>query len=225
MDRLFYNNEVVNNLFTSKPSFENIMQNCDRKFITVYSAKDLLSTYYNIKYNRQDFEILLDESLKDQDIDDYINSEIDDKIILKSNIYYKEVIDHYLVKQNKCKRLPEYYYKFFYKKPLACLMLLEKYSIDRVVNTFYKLLKKELLIYKKPVSDEFSIDFSWLFFCRLEVGIKYYKDICSQLEIDVDIDYYIKLYVYMNTCKIEELLKYESTEVKNALKLCYEDRA
>tara|TARA_B100000035_G_scaffold304020_1_gene303227 strand:- start:3122 stop:3793 length:672 start_codon:yes stop_codon:yes gene_type:complete len=223
MDNPFYNNEVVNNLFNLKPSFENIMDECDNKFITVYSAKGPVSTYYNIKYKRQDLTTLLDEHLTEQDIDDYINSEIEQKIVLKSNCYYKELINFYLGKQIKCRRLPKYYHNFFYRKPLACLLLLERYSIDRVVNTYHKLMKKEILSYGKIVSDQFSIDYSWLFSYRLEVGLKYYKETCSQLGVDEDIDYYINLYVYMNTCKIEELLEYESTEVINILKLCYED--
>ena len=224
MDNPFYNNEVVNNLFTSKPNFENIMNKCDNKFITVYSIKGLISTYYNIKYKRQDLAILLDEKLTENDIDDYINSEIEEKIVLKSNYYYKELINHYLGKQKKCRRLPKYYYNFFYRKPLACLLLLERYSIDRVVNTYQKLMKKEVTSYGKIVSDKFSIDFSWLFSIQLEIGLKYYKQICNELEISADIPYYIDLYVYMNTCKIQELLQYESTEVQEILKLCYEHR-
>ena len=168
--------------------------------------------------------ILLDKQLTENDIDDYINSEIEDKIVLKSNYYYEELINHYLGKQQKCKRLPNYYYNFFYNKPLACLLLLERYSIDRVVNTYQRLMKKEVISYGKIVSDKFSIDFSWLFTVELEFGLKYYKEICDELKVDVDIPYYIDLYVYMNTCKIQELLKYESTEVQEILKLCYEHR-
>tara|TARA_B100000900_G_scaffold6576_1_gene5565 strand:+ start:557 stop:1237 length:681 start_codon:yes stop_codon:yes gene_type:complete len=225
MDNPFYNNEIVNNLFTSKPDFENIMNECDKKFTTVYAIKSWVSTYYNVKCKRQDLTILLDEKLTEQDIDDFINTEIQQKIVLNTNCYYKELIDHYLGKQNKCKRLPKYYHNFFYKKPLACILLLEQYTIDRVVNTYTKLMKKEIMLYGKIVSDDFSIDYAILFSYRLEIGLKYYKQICSQLEIDVDIPYYINLYVHMNTRKIEELLKFESTEVKDILKLCYEDTA
>jgi len=224
MDNPFYNNEVVNNLFSLKPDFDNILNECDNKLITVYTIKGLLSTYYNIKYKRQDLTILLDEQLSENDIDDYINSEIEEKIVLKSSHYYKELIDHYLGKQQRCRRMPKYYYNFFYKKPLACLLLLERYSIDRVVNTYQKLMKKEIMSYGKIVSDKFSIDYSWLFTVELEFGLKYYKDICSQLKLQPDIPYYIGLYVYMNTCNIEELLKYESTEVQDIMKFCYEDR-
>ena len=74
-------------------------------------------------------------------------------------------------------------------------MLLERYSIDRVVNTYHKLMKKEILSYGKIVSDRFSIDYSWLFSYRLEVGLKYYKETCSQLGVDEDIDYYTLTYM------------------------------
>ena len=56
------------------------MDECDNKFITAYSAKGLVSTYYNIKYKRQDLTTLLDEHLTEQDIDDYINLKLNKKL-------------------------------------------------------------------------------------------------------------------------------------------------
>ena len=220
MDNPFYNNEIVNNLFGAEPAFENIMQSAPTKFTTVYTRKDVVSTYYNIKCNREDFVIPINETLSEQNIDDFINNELDYKCILQTSNYYKELVEHFAPKENV-----DFYVNFFYNKPLASLLLCIENDIDDVVKNYKQLMSEEMISYSRIESEGFCINYSWLFNYSLEHTIKYYRDICSQLKKVVNEEYYKGLYVYMNTCKIEELLKYESTEVINALKLCYEDRA
>ena len=220
MDNPFYNNEVVNNLFGAEPNYSEIMQPAPKKFTTIYTRKDVVSTYYNIKCNREDFVIPINETLCEQDIDDYINSELQEKCVLQTNNYYKEVIAHIVKKDNI-----DNYIDFFYNKPLASLLLCIDNDVDDVINNYKNLISEEMISYSRIQSENFSINYSWLFNHSLEHTLDYYYTACSQLKHVVNTEYYIGLYVYINTCKIEELLKYESTEVKNALKLCYEDRA
>lgn len=196
----------------------------DQQLTVSYSKKGFVEFYHRVKHYRQDLFMLINEHITEQDIDDYVNSEIDDTIFLASNCYWKELIE-FLYSKNDSINTLEFYQRKLYNKPITLITIGIQENIDSDLNNLDTLLKEDALSYPLNEIVDNDINFDELFTNEYDNCLLYYINFCQNQGCDTNVDLHKELYDSVNYKKIDDLLGHESEEVRNILKLCYEDRA
>lgn len=218
-----HSNEIVNNIFSESRDIFSVTDPC---FNTYYSESCLISVYYTLIRTREEYFVKLNETINEEDIDDFINFDLKDKIILNSDCYYKEVLQH-LMLQNNCEHDIEFYVNFFYNKPIVYVALAYKHGLDKFVKNCVDIIKDDLFSHRlnKAIDGVYNINFTKLTQNNMEECIDYYTNMCDAMCLTPNIDYFKQTVSRINTANIDDLLQHESADVKDILKLCYEDRA
>ena len=219
-------NNIVNNLFTN--NIDNIeVQDfikdlgADPKKVT-YTFKSLIPTYIALKSVNKDLLVNLNNNTTEEDVDDYINVVLQDKIFLQSNNYYNEIITT-LYNRQDCEYSLDEVLNYFYNKPIKMILLANMIGFDEVINNYDGKLLLLVKEYKLPKATQ-GISFNRLFNNDIGSCIDYYMQVCKETNIVSNVSKFNKLIQHINNAKIDELLGHESEEIKNILKICYESK-
>ena len=195
----------------------------DQQLTVSYSKKSLIELYHRIKNLRDDLYINLNEFLTEEDIDDYINDELENKIILKGDCYWKELVEH-VYSNTETEYSIDYFLEKFYNKPIIIIVLALNKNIQNHIDNLDSVVLRDLNHYSLKKYDS-DINFDELFTNEYDNCLLYYINFCQNQGCDTNVDLHKELYDSVNYKKVDDLLGHESEEVRNILKLCYEDRA
>lgn len=185
----------------------------DFKSVVYYvnnTNSDWMSFYTLITHTLHGYLNVFDENTQLFEIDKAINSTRNDSIILTTENYLLEIVQFYMSKTTPAFST-EYYYNFFYNKPLRVLALCNMFNIDNVVNNYASMLIKSATA-SKAVSKRsskdwiFEIDFNKLFSNEYIDSVSYYSDVCDALDIKPNFNYFEYVYPYINEMKFSKLI-------------------
>ena len=219
-------NNIVNNLFSDNINIpvQDFIKDLGAPIQQIsYTYKSLVPTYIALKTINKDLLVNINNSITEEDVDDYINSNLQDKIYLQSDDYYTEVITT-IYNRQQCETSLEKVLDYFYNKPIKMLLLANIKGFDEIINTYNSMLFMLAKEYKLPKSRS-GINYNRLFNNDIGSCIEYYIQVCEGMNIVADLNKFNELVQYVNNAKIDTLLGHESENIKDILKICYESKA
>ena len=135
-------NNIVNNLFSDNINIpvQDFLKDLGAPVQQIsYTYKSLVPTYIALKTINKDLLVNINNSITEEDVDDYINSNLQDKIYLQSDDYYTEVITT-IYNRQQCETSLEKVLDYFYNKPIKMLLLANIKGFDEIINTYNSML-------------------------------------------------------------------------------------
>ena len=158
-------------------------------------------------------------------IDKQINFSRSDKFVFQSENYIEELINIYA--KTGSNRSNDFYFDFFFNKPISLISLCNKFDIDYVVDNYLKLLiesNNHKTMGKRNSKDWIiDIDFSLLIQDRYNNSLSYYEDICNKLDIYPNYNYFEIFHTMVSSKNFEIFSNANTNIVQEIVTFYYEN--
>lgn len=184
-----------------------------------------LEFFVTISAQKNEYLLPLNYTTSISQIDSIINRLRDNKIILKSENYIKELIEFYM--DNACKHNTEFYVNFFYSKPIGVMALCNKNHIDDVVENYAKLMietNNHKKFGKRSSKDWIvEIKFNKLIQDDYISSMDYYTNICEQLDIEPNYSYFEHFHTVVADKNFTAFKQKDNTVLQDIMRYHYEN--
>lgn len=181
--------------------------------------------FVTISVQKNEYLLPLNYTTSISQIDSIINRLRNDKIILKSENYIKEIVEFYM--DSSCRNNVEFYVNFFYNKPICIMSLCNNNHIDDVVKSYPKLIieaNNHKRFGKRSSKDWIvNIEFNKLIQDDYISSMNYYTHICEQLDIEPNYSYFEYFHTIVADKDFTAFKQTDNTVLQDIMRYHYEN--